>query len=56
MNLKRILWLLVIVFAVFFVIQSPEAAAHLVKATGRSAGQWFSTAAHALSKFVKSLG
>lgn len=46
---------LLIAFAVFFVVQSPTEAAKLVKATGESAGEWLSTAAESLAKFVRSL-
>ena len=55
MTLKRVLWLVLIAFAVFFVIQQPAAAAHLVKNASKSLTDFFGTAAHALSKFVKSL-
>jgi hypothetical protein len=55
MSLKRAVFLLLLAFAVFFVVHSPEDAARLVKQTGESAGAWFSTAAHSLSKFIKSL-
>lgn len=55
MTLKRLVWLLLIAFAVFFVIQQPAAAAHLVKNASKSLTDFFGTAAHALSRFVKSL-
>lgn len=55
MNVKRVLLYLGIAFAVFFVIQAPGEAARLVKATGENAGEWFSTAANSLARFLKSL-
>lgn len=42
-------------FAVFFVVQSPNEAARLVRETGQSAGDWFETAADSLSQFLKTL-
>ncbi len=55
MSLKRLLWLGLIAFAVFFVISAPTEAGHLVKSTGHSAGEWLSHAAQSLSKFLQSL-
>ena len=55
MSLKRVMWFLLIGFGVFFLIESPGEAARLVKMTGESAGEWLSTAADSLSKFVRSL-
>ncbi|HEY7876375.1 MAG TPA: hypothetical protein VIG64_14765 [Actinomycetota bacterium] len=55
MSLKRFLWFLCLAFAVFFIISAPTDAARLVKSTGESAGDWLSTAAQALSKFLRSL-
>lgn len=55
MSLKRVMWFLLIGFGVFFLIESPNEAARLVKMTGESAGEWLSTAADSLSRFVKSL-
>lgn len=55
MSLKRFLWFACLAFAVFFVISAPTDAARLVKSTGESAGQWLSTAAQALSKFLRTL-
>lgn len=55
MSLKRLLFFLCIAFAVFFVISSPTEAGRLVKSTGQSAGDWFAHAAHALSKFLRTL-
>lgn len=55
MSLKRVLWFLLVAFAIFFVVSSPGEAAKLVKATGESAGEWFSTAADSLSRFLKQL-
>jgi hypothetical protein len=55
MNLRKVALYLFIAFAVFFVIQSPAEAAAIVRATGENAGEWFTTAAEALTRFVKSL-
>ena len=55
MNLKRLLWFLLLGFLVFFLVQAPGEAARLVKSTGENAGEWFSTAAEAFTKFLKSL-
>ena len=55
MNLKRLLLLLGVAFAVFFVVEAPGEAARLVKATGESLGEWLSAAATAFSKFFRSL-
>ena len=55
MNLKRLLLYLLMGFFVFFLVQAPGEAARLVKTTGESAGEWFSTAAEAFTKFLKSL-
>ena len=55
MSFKRLLLWLLTAFAVFFVIQSPNEAATLVKVSGENAGDWFGAAAKSLSTFVKSL-
>jgi hypothetical protein len=55
MRFKKLLSLGLIAFAVFFLISSPAEAARLVKVTGESAGDWFSTVAEALTKFLKTL-
>jgi hypothetical protein len=55
MSIKRVMVLLLVGFAVFFVIEAPGEAATIVKVTADSAGDLFSAAAHSLSKFVKSL-
>lgn len=55
MTLKRLLFFLFIAFAIFFVVKSPNEAARIVRETGESAGEWFSTAADSFSKFIKSL-
>lgn len=55
MSLKRPLWLLFVGFLVFFVVQAPGEAARLVEVTGENAGEWFTTAAHAFSRFLTSL-
>lgn len=55
MSFKRLLLFLLVAFMVFFLVQAPGEAARLVKETGESAGEWFSTAATAFTKFLKSL-
>ena len=55
MSLKRLLFFLCIMFAVFFVVTKPAAAAHFVKEAGESIGQWLETGASSLVKFFKSL-
>ncbi|MEA2434537.1 MAG: hypothetical protein QOG54_1994 [Actinomycetota bacterium] len=55
MNLRKWAFYLLIAFCVVFVIQQPEEAAKLVKATGENAGEWFSAASDAFTKFVRSL-
>ncbi len=54
-SLKRVMLLLLVAFALFFVIEAPGEAASIVKVTADGAGDLFTTAAHSLSKFVKSL-
>ena len=51
MSVKKILTWLVIAFALFYVIQAPEASAELVKSAGNALGD----AAHSLAEFVGSL-
>ncbi len=46
---------LLIAFLVFFLVQEPGEAARLVKQTGENAGELFSEAATAFTKFLKSL-
>jgi hypothetical protein len=55
MPLKKWATYLLIAFTVVFVINSPGEAAKLVKATGESAGEWFSTASDAFTTFLQSL-
>ena len=51
MSLKKVLTWLVVAFALFYVIQAPEASAQLV----RTAGQALGNAASSLAAFVSSL-
>jgi len=51
MSLKKVLAWLVIAFALFYVIQAPEASAQLVRTAGRALGD----AAQSLAAFVGSL-
>ncbi len=55
MRLKKALWYLMAAFLVFFLIQEPGEAARLVKQTGENAGELFSEAASAFTKFLTSL-
>ncbi len=50
-SLKKVLTWLVVAFALFYVIQAPEASAQLV----RTAGQALGDAASSLAAFVSSL-
>jgi hypothetical protein len=54
-NVRKMALYLCIAFAVFFVIQSPREAAAIVRATGENAGEWFTTAAQAFTRFLQSL-
>ena len=51
MNLKKVLTWVVVAFALFYVIQEPEASAALV----RDAGEALGSAASSLSEFVGNL-
>ena len=51
MNLKKVVTWLIVAFVVFYVIQAPEASAHIV----RNAGHALGNAASSLASFVKSL-
>jgi hypothetical protein len=51
MSVKKILTWLVIAFALFYVIQAPEASADLVRSAGNALGD----AAQSLAEFVGSL-
>lgn len=55
MNLKKWATYLLLAFLVVFLINSPNEAAKLVKATGENAGEWFSTASKAFTRFLSSL-
>jgi hypothetical protein len=55
MNVRKLALYLLIAFAIFFVIQSPGEAASIVRATGENAGEWFTTAARAFTRFLESL-
>ena len=55
MSLKKAALYLLLAFTVVFVVQAPNEAARIVKSTGENAGEWFSTAAHAFTRFVTSL-
>lgn len=49
------MWLMMLAFGVFFLIESPGEAAKLVKMTGETAREWLTHAAASLSTFVRSL-
>ena len=51
MNLKKVLTWLVVAFAIFYVIQAPEASAELVRTVGEALGD----AASSFAAFVGSL-
>jgi hypothetical protein len=55
MRFKKLLGFLALAFGVFFLIQAPAEAAHLVKVTGETAREWFGVAAESLMTFVRSL-
>jgi hypothetical protein len=55
MNLRRLVTIGLIAFALFFIVQSPSEAARVVKVTGETLGDWLSAIADSLSKFIKSL-
>jgi hypothetical protein len=55
MTLRKILWVLFILFVLFFIISSPAQAAHVVKVTGETLGEWLSALFSSLSKFVTRL-
>jgi large-conductance mechanosensitive channel len=55
MNLKRLMSLAVIAFLIFFIVQSPNEAARVVKVTGETMGSWLSEIANSLSRFLSSL-
>jgi hypothetical protein len=52
---KRLMWLLVLVFAIAFVITAPVQAAEVVQVAGKTAGGWLNDAAHAFMTFLASL-
>ena len=55
MSLKKLMMYLFLAFLVVFVVQAPGEAAKVVKVAGENAGEWFSTASSAFSKFLTSL-
>jgi hypothetical protein len=55
MSLKRLLLIAFVLFFIFFIVQSPAEAAHVVKVTGETLGEWMGELARSLAKFVKSL-
>jgi hypothetical protein len=55
MTIKKTAFYLLIAFTVVFVVQAPNEAARIVKSTGENAGEWFSTASAAFTRFVSSL-
>lgn len=55
MSLKRLLLFGLLAFGVFFLVESPNEAARLVKVTGEGAGEWLEQVAHSLTTFVKTL-
>ncbi len=55
MPLKRVMFYLGIVFLIAFLIKEPGEAAKLVRTTGENAGDLFTAAADAFTKFLTSL-
>ena len=55
MSLKRLSFLLLLGFGLFFLTQQPGEAAKLVKLTGENAQELFSTAGDAFIEFMTSL-
>jgi hypothetical protein len=55
MTLKRILWILFILFVLFFIVSSPVEAAHVVRVTGETLGDWLGAVFTSLSRFVARL-
>jgi hypothetical protein len=55
MNVRKLALYLCLAFGIFFIVQSPGEAASIVRATGENAGEWFTTAAHAFTRFLESL-
>jgi hypothetical protein len=55
MTLRKILWVLFILFVLFFIITSPAQAAHVVRVTGETLGEWLGALFSSLSKFISRL-
>jgi hypothetical protein len=55
MSFRRILWILFFLFVLFFIISAPVQAAHVVRVTGETLGEWLGALFTSLSKFVTSL-
>lgn len=55
MTVKKVGFYLLIAFMLMFLIKSPGEAAKVVQALGENAGEWFSTASSAFSKFLSTL-
>jgi cell shape-determining protein MreC len=55
MNLKRLMSLAVVAFLIFFIVQSPNEAARVIKVTGETMGSWLSEIADSLTRFLSSL-
>lgn len=55
MTVKKVVFYLLIAFMLMFLIKSPGEAAKVVQALGENAGEWFSTASSAFSKFLSTL-
>jgi large-conductance mechanosensitive channel len=54
-NLKKLVFFLLIAFMLFFLVQSPNEAAKLVQMTGENAQELFSAAGDAFVRFMKTL-
>jgi cell shape-determining protein MreC len=55
MNLKRLMSLALVAFLIFFIVQSPNEAARVIKVTGETMGSWLSEIADSLTRFLSSL-
>ena len=55
MSLRRILWILFILFVLFFIITAPVQAAHVVRVTGETLGDWLGALFTSLSTFISRL-
>jgi hypothetical protein len=55
MSLKRVVWFLIILFALFFIMKSPGEAAHVVRSAWGTVGDWLGDLANSLRTFIARL-